>query len=138
MGEVDKRLLAKATQQPRIAARLELVPSHVRHAGVCRKAAHGALEECQSTRFGRFFAAFEQGLQAETDAQERHARADAFDQRVAHLHLVERSHHLAEVAYAGQNDLRGIAQSGRIAHDRSIARRFRLSVFSTERRLPAP
>ena len=67
--------------------------------------------------FGRFFAVFEQRLQAQADAQKRHARADALQQRRAHAHLIQRPHHLAEVADAGQDDLMRAAQPCRVADE---------------------
>ena len=49
--------------------------------------------------------------------------------RLAHMHRVERPHHLAEVAHARQNDLRRALQARRIAHQ--FIRRANLSsVFS--------
>ena len=35
----------------------------------------------------------------------------------AHVHFVERAEHLAEMAYAGEDDLRGTGEASRIAHD---------------------
>ena len=50
---------------------------------------------------------------------------------------VERAHHLAEVADAGQNDLGRRAQARGIADQRVLAPSSP-SVFCTVRRLPAP
>ena len=65
----------------------------------------------EAAHFRRLFAAFEQRLQAEADAEERHAGGDALDEGFADPQLVERAHHLAEVADAGQDDFRRGAQS---------------------------
>jgi hypothetical protein len=94
--------------------------------------------QSQAARFGRFFAALEQRLQAQADAQKRHPGADAFDQCVAHLHLVERPHHLAEVAHAGQDDLRRASRNPAASRTSVYRAPISASVFSTERRFPAP
>ena len=48
--------------------------------------------------------------------RERHARANAADERAAHIHFVDRAEHLAEVANAGEYDLRCAFESRGIAH----------------------
>ena len=48
--------------------------------------------------------------------RKRNARADAFEQRFAHLHLIQRPHHLPKMAHARQNDFRRAAESRGIAH----------------------
>jgi hypothetical protein len=108
----------EARQQTRFAARIDLIPSHVRHARIGGKASHRACIQAQTAGFRRFFTALEQRLQSETDAKEWHTGEDALDQPVAHLHFVKRPHHLAEVAHAWQNNLARIAQTGSVAHQR--------------------
>ena len=66
---------------------------------------------------GSFFARFEQRLQAEADAQERNARANALDQGIANLEIVERAHHLAEVADAGEYQLRRPLDAGGVSNE---------------------
>src|SRR5207245_465730 len=79
--------------------------------------AHGAGEDSEAANFGRLVAGFEQRLQAEADAQERHAGADAVDQGIANSELVERAHHLSEMADAGKEDFRGGAQAFGITYE---------------------
>ena len=62
-----------------------------------------------------FFATLEEPLQPEADAEERNARADACDERVADVHFVEGAQHLAEVADAWQDDFRRALEPCRIA-----------------------
>jgi hypothetical protein len=80
------------------------------------KATNGSGEECQTGALGGFLAAFEQSLQAETNAQKRDARANAFEECVTHLERIEGAHDLSEVSYAWQDDLRGASEGRGIAN----------------------
>ena len=93
----------------------EFVPAHVGDAGIGGEAADGAGVDAQAADFGRFLAGFEEGLHAEADAEERDAGADALDEGFADAERIERAHHLAEVADAGQENLVGGAQAAGIA-----------------------
>ncbi len=64
---------------------------------------------------GRFFAALEESLQSKANAQKRHSGADARDQRLPHVHLIQRAQHLPEVADAGKDNLRRTLEARRIA-----------------------
>jgi len=55
-------------------------------------------------------------LQSQADSEKRNARANAFDQRIANLEIVERAHHLAEVADAGENQFLGAPNAGSVAN----------------------
>ena len=116
---------------------LEFVPAHVGHAGRGGKAAM-APGNRPKPGFRRFFARFEQGLQAQADAEERNAGVDALEERVAHLMLIECAHHLAEMADAGQNDLVRALRSPADRAPVRIRAPISASVFWTDRRLPAP
>src|SRR4051794_8851330 len=55
------------------------VPAHVRDARVAREAPHTAGEKTQAAACRRFFATFKQTLQADADAEKRHARRNSFE-----------------------------------------------------------
>ncbi len=73
-------------------------------------------KDTEAALSGRFFAAFEEALQAEADAEKRHACLDAVDEGVADVHFIQSAQHLSEVADAGQHDLRGAFEAGGVAH----------------------
>ena len=96
--------------------------------------AHVALEPLDLTRinsqaalFRSLFARSKQRLHPQTDSQERNAAANRFDQRPAHVELVQRAHHLPKVSDARQNEL------GRLANARGIADQFVIRPDRTER-----
>ncbi len=128
VGEIDVRVHGHSGEQLHRPVWLQRIPTHVRHARVPGEALHRARIDAQAAHLGSFFTVFEESLQAETDAEERHARLDALDERGADIHLVERAQHLAEVANTGQDDLAGKRDSGGIVYQ----------LFCTERKLPAP
>ena len=102
----------------RATARVRFQPMCGTRASV-RKALHGAWEDAEAADFRGLLAGLEQRLQAETDAQKRHAGARcARAASRARCSVVERAHHLAEMADAGQDDLGGGAQACGIAHQR--------------------
>jgi len=102
-------------EQLRAIARLNFVPSHVRHAGGGWKAKDPAFKETEPLSIRRFLARLEQSLQAKTDPQEGNTGVNAFEQRIANLHLIERAHHLSKMADARKNDFISFAQRGCIA-----------------------
>src|ERR1700733_4394267 len=81
-----------------------------------RKASDLAWKQSQAALLGRFFTRFEQSLQPETNAEKWNARADTFQQRLAHLHLIQGPHHLSKVADTRQNDFRRAAERTGIAN----------------------
>ncbi len=89
-----------------------------------REALHGAGIEPQAADFGRFVAAFEQRLHAQADSQERNAGGDAVQQRLAYGQFIQRSHHLAKVTHARQDDLRCGVQSRGVADQGVFAAEF--------------
>jgi len=100
MSEIDEWFFTGHPQKTRAAARFKLVPTHVRNADVALKAPDLAGKDAQAVLLGGFFARSEQRLQSQADSEKGYTRANAFDQCVANLKLVERAHHLAEVAHA--------------------------------------
>ena len=74
-------------------------------------------KDAEAALVGRFFAAFEEPLQAEADSEKGHAGFDAGHEGVADVHFVERAQHLSEVADAGEDDLRGAFEAGGVADE---------------------
>ena len=75
----------------------------MRDADVAGKALHGSRKNSETPAVGRLFACLEQRLQAEADAQEGNAGAHALEDGIAQTELVQRAHHLAEMADARQH-----------------------------------
>jgi hypothetical protein len=110
MREIKIRLRRQVLQELRIITRLNLVPTHVRHARGGRESANLTRKQSQAPFPRRFFTRFEQSLQPQADAQKRNTRSDAFQQRISRLHSIQSPHHLSKVPHAGKNDLRRTAQ----------------------------
>src|ERR1700722_11810232 len=104
MSEVEIWMGREIPQQLRTIQGLNLIPSHVRHASVSRKTPDLPLKQAKPPLFGRFFARFEQALQSQANPQKWDAGANALQQRVTDLQLIECAHHLPKVADAGEND----------------------------------
>ena len=66
----------------------------------------------------------EECLHAETDAEKGHSGGDAFDQGFAYAQRVQGAHHLAEMAYSGEQDFGGGAQAVGIADQGVLAAEF--------------
>ena len=113
--EVNVRL-ALAVQQSRGLHGAQRVPPHVRDARASAETLHAPFEDAEPLDLRRLCARFEQRLKPEADPEERNATRDAFLQRAAQLQGVERAHHLAKVADAGQQDFVAATQPVRIAH----------------------
>jgi hypothetical protein len=76
----------------------------MRHAGVRGETPDRAWEQAETSQVRRFLATLKQSLQAQANAEERNSVANAIEQRLAHLHLVESAHHLAVVSDTGEDN----------------------------------
>ena len=125
-------------EQPRAGARLELVPAHVRHARVGGKAPHRAREEAEAAH-----APAPPRSPRTAPAGRGRCRGTARPRGCAPAAVrAPRSSSSARSIWPkwptpGRMIFGGRPQAGGIAHQRSRAP-ISASVFSTERRLPAP
>ena len=80
--------------------------------------------EAEAADFGGFLAGIEERLHAEADAEEGDVGANAIEQRFADAEGVERVHHLAEVADAGEKNLGGGLKPGSVVDQAILAVQF--------------
>lgn len=76
-----------------------------------------ALENAEAGDVGRFFAAFEEDLVAETNAEVGLAGENPFAERLDEIALRELLHTIAEGADAGEEDVGGVGEASGIGHE---------------------
>src|SRR5687767_1151991 len=76
MREIDEGPRRQVREQPRTAPYLQLVPSHLRHAGIDGEALDHTRVNAESALLGSFLARGEESLHTETNTQKRHAGVD--------------------------------------------------------------
>ena len=112
MSKVDVGLVVELREQAGSALQFKLVPAHMGDAGVLGKPLDHAGIDTESGKFRGFFAALEEGVQAEADSEEGDAGCDALFEGFADAEGIERADELTEVPDAGQDNLVGAAKAG--------------------------
>ena len=137
VGEVDVRVRAKpCSSSSRLGeVRVSFQPMCGTRASAGKRST--VPEDAEAAHFRRFFARSNSACRPRQIPRNGTPALMRSSKRCAHAELVERAHHLAEMADAGEDDLRCACRPVGVAHQLVLAP-ISSSVFCTERRLPAP
>src|ERR1035441_9946186 len=97
MGKVHVGVCGQPCKYAGRSNSIERIPTHMRNTRGKVKPFDFSKEDTEATLLRRFFAGFEKPLETEADSEKWHARFDAANERVTHVHFVESAQHLAEV-----------------------------------------
>src|SRR5262249_60749931 len=110
--------LGPDSEQPQAAAVLDAVPAHVRDLASRWKAAHDAGNHVETAALAELFAAGEEQLIAETDAEKRSRTVERAAQRSEQAESLEIGHRIVKRAVAREHHGSRIVHGARILSDR--------------------